>query len=42
MRKNGAGKNNWGNFKDDLKDYGVDEEYDEYIEEPQGERSFPS
>lgn len=40
MRKNGAGKNNWGNFKDDLKDYGVDE--DEYIEEPQGERSFPS
>lgn len=24
MRKNGAGKNNWGNYKDDMKDYGED------------------
>jgi len=22
MRKNGAGKNNWGNYQDDLKHYG--------------------
>lgn len=40
MRKNGAGKNNWGNFKDDLKDYGVDEpetlEYEEENEDDKG------
>lgn len=39
MRKNGAGKNNWGNFKDDLKDYGIDEtETLEYEEEYEDEK----
>lgn len=25
MRKNGVGKHNWGTYKDDLKDYGLDD-----------------
>ena len=25
MRKNGVGKNNWGTYKDDLKDYGFED-----------------
>ncbi|CAD8049814.1 unnamed protein product [Paramecium sonneborni] len=29
MRKNGVGKNNWGTYKDDLKDYGIDEDESE-------------
>ncbi|CAD8134219.1 unnamed protein product [Paramecium octaurelia] len=35
MRKNGAGKNNWGTYQDDMKDYGVDEndQEDMYYEE---------
>lgn len=31
MRKNGVGKNNWGTYKDDLKDYGIDEDVSEDI-----------
>ncbi|CAK71150.1 unnamed protein product (macronuclear) [Paramecium tetraurelia] len=31
MRKNGTGKNNWGTYQDDMKDYGVDEDEQEDI-----------
>lgn len=31
MRKNGVGKNNWGTYKDDLKEYEFDEDVSEDI-----------
>lgn len=31
MRKNGVGKNNWGTYEDDMKDYGVNDNLSEDI-----------